>query len=652
MSLRPAVHVLDLCNDQQSKCLWKHVWVNFETNIQEYLDIEKISISSDYDTSDPIAFSFGTDVDVHTTIKKAFFELIEKENLEIRPIELSIEQNQIDATSKQFAQHKVGIYINEYCKNSVWVVGHTLVLDEVVKCLKDKIPRCSITTSIYAKLDGLNISREKETTQVFVELSEEDQAIVWIYDLLNLECFRKDNVAISHQHFGLQILVPDSSTKLLIENELKSTIRTSNLTVSCNNYSFSDCLYQLIQRDTIHAFLLFRLRNHKCVWFKNSQNTMTLYAENQSKLYEAYGVIKGAFKEDIIAVPSRFFSREDAKQKIANLEEKGNGKLLIKLSTDLSTVSVSRTDDFWFNPTQIEYMYTSKRLLIPNQKQKTMKKLLSNYKSFIENHYSVNVYEQDEPLCKLTVKGEDSAVEAAYQELLNLQQMLHCQDKTYIIEDKVTDLELRVKNIAESCGCRVSLSSAKVAPSEMQIIPVDLREHTRCRSITVDDGFTVKLYKCSLQNNYWLGQNTLILNVGHNAGGDTSTIKCMVNAFQHDHATIYLPIWKIAKENDNLRKLMTEMKDYFKSANLQEHTVMSLDLSIVEKVGWPVVRSLGAILLSLNCSRPTCFQFFAPPDDIFEPSSDIINQWCQLKKGSSKQKLKINIVKGELAQMK
>lgn len=107
----------------------------------------------------------------------------------------------------------------------------------------------------------------------------------------------------------------------------------------------------------------------------------------------------------------------------------------------------------------------------------------------------------------------------------------------------------------------------------------------------------------------------------------------MVNAFQHDHATIYLPIWKIAKENDNLRKLMTEMKDYFKSANLQEHTVMSLDLSIVEKVGWPVVRFLGAILLSLNCSRPTCFQFFAPSDDIFEPSSDIINQWCQWKKG-------------------
>ncbi|CAC5392791.1 PARP10_14_15 [Mytilus coruscus] len=259
-----------------------------------------------------------------------------------------------------------------------------------------------------------------------------------------------------------------------------------------------------------------------------------------------------------------------------------------------------------------------------------MKKLLSDHKTSIENQYSVNVYEQDEPLCKWTVKGEDSAVEAAYQELLNLLQMPG-QDKTYIIEDKVT---------------------AKVTSSELRTIPVDLRKHIRCRSITVDDGLTVRLYNCSLQNNYWLGQNTLILNVEHNAGGDTSTIKCTVNAFQHDYATIYLPIWKIAKENVNLHKLMTEMKEYFKSTNLQGLTVMSFDLSEVEKVRWPVVQFLGAILLSLDCSRLTYFQFFAPSDDIFEPSSDIITEWCQLKKGSSKQKLQINVVKGELALMK
>ncbi|XP_052082733.1 uncharacterized protein LOC127720272 isoform X2 [Mytilus californianus] len=296
-------------------------------------------------------------------------------------------------------------------------------------------------------------------------------------------------------------------------------------------------------------------------------------------------------------------------------------------------------------------MYTSKRLLVPKQKLETMKKLLSNHKSSIENQYSVNVYEQDEPLCKWTVKGEDSAVEAAYQELLNLLQMPG-QDKTYIIEDKVTDLQFRVTNIANSCRCCVSLSSAKVTSSELRTIPVDLRKHIRCRSITVDDGLTVRLYNCSLQKNYWLGQNTLFLNVEHNAGGDTSTIKCMVNAFQHDHATIYLPIWKIAKENDNLHKLIIEMKDYFKSTNLQGLTVMSFDLSEVEKVRWPVVQFLGAILLSLDCSRPTYFQFFAPSDDIFEPSSDIITEWCQLKKESSKQKLQINVVKGELALMK
>ncbi|XP_063410842.1 uncharacterized protein LOC134693839 [Mytilus trossulus] len=658
MSVRIAVHVLDLCNDQQTKCLWKHVWVNFGDTIEKDLHHRNISISSDYASSDPMAISYGSDdistTDMQTRIRGTFVGLIQVNSLQIRPIiELSMKQDQIDAISKQFAQDKVGIYINDNCKNSVWVVGHTLVLDEVVKCLKEKLHPCSIRTSAYAKLDTLKSSREKEETQVFVQLSEEDQAIVWIYDLLNLKSFKQDNVAISHHHFGLEILVPDINTKQIIENELKSTITNANLAVSNKTYSFSDCLYQLIQRDTIHAFLQFRLRKHKCVWFKNSQNTVTLYAENQSKINVAYGVIKGSFKVDIIAVPSRFFSSENAIQKITNLEEKANGKLLIKLSTDFSTVNVSRTDDYWFNLTQIEYMYTSKRLLIPKQKQETMKKLLSYYKSSIENQFSVNIYEQDDPLCKWTVKGEDSAVEAAYQELLKLQQMPG-QDKTYIIDDKVTDLQLGVTNIADSCWCCVSLSSVKVhvAPSELRTKPVDLRQHIRCRSITVDDGFTVKLYKCSLQNKDWLGQNTLILNVGHSAGGDTSTIKCMVNAFQQDHACICLPIWKIAKQNDNLRKLMTEMTDYFKSAKLQGHTVMSLDLTLVEKVGWPVVQFLGAILLSLNCSRPTCFQFFAPSDNIFEPSSDIINQWCQLKKGSSKQKLKINIVKGELALMK
>ncbi|XP_052082734.1 protein mono-ADP-ribosyltransferase PARP14-like [Mytilus californianus] len=213
-------------------------------------------------------------------------------------------------------------------------------------------------------------------------------------------------------------------------------------------------------------------------------------------------------------------------------------------------------------------------------------------------------------------------------------------------------MQLRVTNIADSHRCCVSLLPDKVISTKLQTKPVDLREHIRCRSITVDDGFTVKLYKCSLQNNYWLGQNTLILNVGHSAGDDTSTIKCKVNLIQPGHATICLPIWKITKEKDYLQKLMTEMKDYVKSAKLQGLPPMSIDLSEVEKVRWPVVHFLGTILLSFIFSRPTYFQVFAPSDDIFEPSFNIINQWCQLEKGFLKQKLQINVVKGELAVMK
>lgn len=72
------------------------------------------------------------------------------------------------------------------------------------------------------------------------------------------------------------------------------------------------------------------------------------------------------------------------------------------------------------------------------------------------------------------------------------------------------------------------------------------------------------------------------------------------------------------------------MKDYFKSAKLFP---ISIDLSEIEKVNWPVSQFLGTILLSFNFCEPTYCQFFVQSDDKFELSSDIINQWCQFKEG-------------------
>lgn len=410
-SLKYAVPVLDLCDDAQSKCLWKHVWMIYGKLTEKNMSMKKIGVVNDSESSDPIAVGGPTNIvdkmHMHKCIRQTFIELIQEKNLQIKQLtNILIKVEELKTISSKFSEYEVAIYINKEVENSIWIVGPTIMIDAVVKCIEDKLHIFRVSINTNVKFDELKSLREKKEAHSIVDLSEKDQVI--------------------------------------------------------------------------------------CV-FNN------------------------ALKEDLFSVPSRYFSRDDAKQKLAKLEDNRKGTLSIKQGNDCATVQVSKTADAGFCPTQIEYLYKSKRVFFTKKQRKMAKMFLDKRKSFIENQFSVNIYEQDELFYEWIVKGEESMVEAAYKELLQIRHLPE-QEKTYLIDDQIENIQLRLNTIAANSSCCVSLSSNTVILHELQTVAVDLREQIRCHRITIGGDFTVKLYKCSLPKNHWLGHNTLIMNVVHSAG--------------------------------------------------------------------------------------------------------------------------------------
>lgn len=108
---------------------------------------------------------------------------------------------------------------------------------------------------------------------------------------------------------------------------------------------------------------------------------------------------------------------------------------------------------------------------------------------------------------------------------------------------------------------------------------------------------------------------------------NSRSIKVEKGLSRPDQTTLFLPNWEKANEKHYLQKLMSEMKD--QSILLP----VSIDLSDVAKLNWPIIKFLGAMLLAFNFNRPTHFQCFVPSEDILEKSTTIVNKWSQLKKG-------------------
>lgn len=130
MSAKPlAVGVFAFCENQQTKFLWKHVWLTFGELIKKDLIEKKIIVVMKHGSSDPIAISNTNYVTVQTYIRQTFTKLIQENYLQIRHVRnLSIGLEELNAMSKQCSVQDVGIYINKDCNNSIWIVGPSLII--------------------------------------------------------------------------------------------------------------------------------------------------------------------------------------------------------------------------------------------------------------------------------------------------------------------------------------------------------------------------------------------------------------------------------------------------------------------------------------------------------------------------------------------
>lgn len=466
-----AVPIYDLCDNQQTKCLWKHVWLTFGESIQKDFTTKKIRVVMEHASSDPIAIcnlTSGTE-EIRTCIRQTFTELIKEKNLQIRHV-LYLSNEELDEISKQFSVQDVGIYNNKDCNNSIWIVGPSLIIGRGLQSFEDKFDSSKLTANGESNCLG-----QKSEIKFYVDLSEKDLAIIWIHDLFKLECFTNGKIELDPHNCGFKISVPDIITKKLIKNEIRSMIASENLTVTMKNH---------VSKSLYHMFLLeaeFQksnskvkqdLRKHNCIWFKHNPNTITLYAENHHILEMAGCVIKKALTNDIV---------------------KENGCI------------------------------TSMDVFIPRRKLKICKMLLKDRKSSIESKYSVKIYENSSTskwFNLWSVQGEFSLVHAACFELLKMKEAI-AKEKTYLINKPLDYLRFQVKRVADKRSCCFNVtctSNSGLSTQRNTENHVDLRTEVKCRSLTVNNGFTVKLYKCSLSQNPSLGHNTLIVNVVVSSG--------------------------------------------------------------------------------------------------------------------------------------
>lgn len=512
MERKRAVLVFDMPDNKHTQYLWRHIWLTNKIAISSAMESKSISIVENDETNDLIAIPKQIPADsMRVYIKKTFHGLEAGQKAQNHRTDYSIQRESALEMQQQLTSKEVGIYADVE-DESFWFVGDMHKVDGVISRFDKVLFETKLEN--YDK-ESVDDKYEQILDPVHVPLLEEEKAIMWLYNLMQMKSLSARHVAIKYDNFDFHITVTDMMDRKILEKEIRDKINSLNCKVVSKKQSFSPQLYQFLIKGEVHNVLNSKLNistsSPDCVWFQGEQNMITVYAKYESDVRRKSESFVGLLKETDVSVPWRFFSTKAAKEKLHEYEKKYTGKVSLRLSSTYATVGMLYIDGPWSPESFVKSMYATKNITGIYKNQTNFKGFFAKQKRNLEDRFSVNIDEVEKSYSYgWQIKGEESLVQSAYQKLEKLTKQIQTKTNTYIIDKKIDNIQSKVGDFVENSSCHVS--SLTEVPSGTSIEKdIDLRENVYCKSMKMVTGSSITVYKCKLQDHGWLRKDCLVV---------------------------------------------------------------------------------------------------------------------------------------------
>lgn len=656
--------ILTLAHNDNTKYIWRHLWNTSQEIINEKFKDKRISISTEYTSGTLVAsikmYSMNT---AYVLIKKVFDELSNQTKAVKRKVCHKITEDELNRLSEQLRNFEIGCYPDQE-RNWVWFVGSAVIIDNIHNYLENIDCKFLQEDPIQKNpTDETESSLEDSFEHVSVPmlLSQDDQAIIWLHDLLKWDCLSSSNVHVECHRFNIKILAIDPKEKEDIEKKIKAKIDDFRQMLACQKLSFNPSTLEFILRPAVHDFLLSRV-NTKCdgfdvAWFEDQGNVVKLYTSDDRKVNSKSTRFKECIKEEGFPVPSVVFKRSKTIKQLEQIESDFNGKVCIKLSSTAATVNVIYTSDSFDVVKKIHALYATSPVYLYKENQSKCRMFFTKIKHLIEKKHEVDLSE-DESYGDYAwvVKGEHDKTQMVHDQLKKLQESITSETKSCITDENNDILLEKVQTIDETSRCLIKIKD--ISPSSMtrKTFNIDIRDKVQYRTWTLKCGTIVKLNNCDMRQMLWMLNGSFVVDILE-APAQEENPKINTNHLKDfSVATIYLRKWQ---ENRNQERniLCSQMNTLLKEIAEHPHIMaLNFDLADIDKVKWPVQKYIKEILAVVKTMRPTITVLFndiqkARFDRVTEIIDDV-NAGSKIDSGGTKTGLKITVIKGELAKQK
>lgn len=418
----------------------------------------------------------------------------------------------LNLVTKYTSAEKFKIY-SACNEQTVWLAGEKETIDKVIQ----EFEKESYFVANGSDAGVENDKQPKETAFSKVELTEEEQALIYLYRLWDSTVLHRNKILIKKNddtYFLASLQIQsDKTDKEALQREVRDLLKSLKLEMSVVKRSYIAKKITFLASEAVHKYVDGKINysraNIKCAWYVNANDkTVRIYAKYESDAKQCAQDIEKALVHDSIPVPPKLFENAKLKSSLVQVESKYFGKLRLKLSSSAATLQYMCVDDILrLFEQDLKTIFITRLLEVKNRKKHAYCKMrFLLIKDSIEDKFKVSIKEEESienGNYAFVIQGSPKSADAVFTELKTLVENVFIQDRDFKIDHHVPD-------VTELIGEKLCTAEIEEITSSRGYKATDLGGEATCHNWNLPNGNKIKILNA---DENWLVKGSLLLQV-------------------------------------------------------------------------------------------------------------------------------------------
>lgn len=426
----------------------------------------------------------------------------------------------LTAIEKRFSLNLVSKYKSEKFKfysasneQTVWLAGEKETIDNVIK----EFEKEPFFVGNGSDPGVENDKQPKETPFCEVELTEDEQALIYLYRLWDSASLKRNQIRIKKNdetYFSASLQIQsDKTDNEAVKQDVRDILKSLKYGVYVFKLSYIAKKITFLASEAVHKYVDGKLNstraNIKCAWYVNANDkTVRIYAKYDWQAKQCAQDIEKALVHDSIQVPPKLFENDKLKSSLDQIESKYFGKLRLKLSSSAATLQYMCVDDMlWSFKQDLETIFKTRPLEVSERKKHAYCKMrFLLIKDSIEEKFKVSIKEEEnieKGKYAFVIQGSPKSVDAVFTELKTLAENVFIQDRDFKIDHHVSD-------VTKLIGDKLCTAEIEEITSSRGYKATDLGGEATCHNWNLPNGNKIKILNA---DENWLVKGSLLLQV-------------------------------------------------------------------------------------------------------------------------------------------